>query len=393
MNKSETHERMFEVAFGSFDDKDIILETDRYLVSVNSRGNKRIISKEGDFNFYFNKKTGLTIKYGETIKDDPAYNPFGNEIADIEAVKSCEGIRNFEGKRQPCEFCYKGMHSGDSYMKFETFKKIFDKLNSPKTMTQIAFGVDASCTVNPDIWKIFDYCNENDVTPNLTVADIDENTARNIVSRAGACAVSYYPLRDENRCFDSIALLSKAKKKLNKPDFKINIHALVAKETYKHLFSLIDKSSVDERLKDLNAIVFLSLKQKGRGRYFNPISQDEFTLLVNTCFEKKISFGMDSCGANKFLNAIKDRPDFEMLNNMVESCESTLYSLYIDCDGKFYPCSFMEKEGDWAEGIDILGIIDFVCDVWYAPKVVEWRNHAIEAINCNGCNKCPYYNI
>ena len=98
-----------EHMFGVFEDKDLILEGNSYLVSVNSRGNKRIISKDGDFNFYFNKKTGLTIKYGETIEDDPAYNPFGNEIADIEIVKSCEGIRNSEGKRQPCQFCYKSM--------------------------------------------------------------------------------------------------------------------------------------------------------------------------------------------------------------------------------------------------------------------------------------------
>lgn len=368
-------------------------EFENYSVQLTKNGDKFIQSKDGEFHFLFRKSDGFTMKWGKTSNDDPAYNPFGNEIADIEIVKSCEGIRNADGKRQPCEFCYKGMHKGEAYMKFETFKQIFDVLNQPKTMTQIAFGVDASCAVNPDIWRIFDYCNENGITPNLTVADIDENTARNIVMRAGACAVSYYPLRDENRCFDSIALLNNAKKELNKPNFSINIHALVANETYKHLFDLIDKVKTEKRLDGLNAIVFLSLKQKGRGVHFNPISQTDFTNLVNTCFEKGISFGMDSCGATKFLKAIKHRPDFDRLNSMVESCESTLYSMYIDCDGIFYPCSFMEREGDWVKGIDMLEVKDFVKQVWFADKVLEWRDSAIKTINCNGCNKCPYYNV
>ena len=103
--------------------------------------------------------------------------------------------------------CYKSNQPNGSYMPFDTFKVVFDKMNQPRTMTQIAFGVDAECVTNPDVWRIMDYCNENGVTPNVTVADISKETAENIVRRCGACAVSCYE-RNRNCCYDSIKLLT-----------------------------------------------------------------------------------------------------------------------------------------------------------------------------------------
>ena len=41
--------------------------------------------------------------------------------------------------KKMCSFCYKNNTSTGSYMSFEDFKKIFDKL--PRALTQIAFGI------------------------------------------------------------------------------------------------------------------------------------------------------------------------------------------------------------------------------------------------------------
>ena len=139
--------------------------------------------------------------------------------------------------------------------------------------------------------------------------------------------------------------------------------------------------------------MFLSLKQKGRGETFNKITNEQFKKIIDTCFENNIAFGMDSCSAPKFLNAIKERKNKKELEIFVESCESTLYSCYIDANGIFYPCSFMEKEGDWKTGIDMTKINNFVVDVWNEKRVVEWRNKSIETINCYGCNQCPFYDV
>ena len=172
-----------------------IVNNERYEVYQNECGDRYIHGKNNEFNMYFRKSDGFTAKWGKTFDDDPAFNPFGNEIADIEITKACRGIRNKkDGKRVPCPCCYKSNSSKGTYMNFETFKKIFDTMNVSKTMTQIAFGVDAEASeeLNPDIWKIFEYTKNNNVTPNVTVADITPYTAEKIVSLCGACAVSVY---------------------------------------------------------------------------------------------------------------------------------------------------------------------------------------------------------
>lgn len=373
-----------------------IYNFEKYYVYFDEDKNRYIQAKDNSFHLLFNKKSGQTFKWGKTYQEDPICCPFGNEIADIEITKACRGIRKNDNddSRTVCKWCYKKNLPTGSYMNFETFKNIFDKLNVSKTMTQIAFGVDAeaSSELNPDIWKIFDYCNHNSVTPNITVADITKETAEKLVSKCGAIAVSYYGLINKNRCYDSVKLLVEESKKINKK-MAINIHCLLSQETYDSVFELIEDIQNDDRLNGLNAVVFLSLKQKGRGVDFNKLSNEQFKKIIDTCFENNISFGMDSCSCPKFLNSIKDRKDRKQLETFTESCESCLYSLFIDANGMFYPCSFMEKEGDWSTGINMNEINDFVNDVWYDKRVVEWRNRSMETINCNGCNQCPFYDV
>lgn len=372
-----------------------VINTNEYVIYENNEGNRYIHAKNNEFNMFFRKSDGFTAKWGKTFEDDPSYNPFGNEIADIEITKACRGIRNSkDGKRSPCAFCYKSNSANGTYMNFETFKKIFDKLNESKTMTQIAFGVDAEASedLNPDIWKIFEYTKNNGVTPNVTVADITPYTAEKIVSFCGACAVSAYQY-NKNCCYDTIKLLLDEAKRQNKKDFAVNIHIMISKETLSFVHEVIEDYQKDERIKGMNAIVFLSLKQKGRGEYFNKISENEFKDLVDICFKNNIKFGMDSCSANKFLKSIEEREDFDVLSSYVENCEKLLYSLYINDEGKLFPCSFMEKEGEWENGIDMLKINNFVKDVWYSDLVKKDREISLHCINCNGCNSCSYYDV
>lgn len=378
-----------------------VVDTETYEVFEKNSGDRYVHGKDNQFNLYFRKNDGFTVKWGKTFDDDPAFNPYGNEIADIEITKKCRGIRIFDennsekkGKRVPCAFCYKSSSNSGTYMNFNTFKKIFDVLNTGKTMTQIAFGVDAEASeeLNPDIWKIFEYTKNNGVTPNVTVADITPYTAEKIVSLCGACAVSAYQ-SNKNCCYDSIRLILDEAKKQGKENFAVNIHLMISKETLPFVYEVINDYQTDKRLEGMNAIVFLSLKQKGRGEFFNKVSEEEFKSVVDLCFEKNVRFGMDSCSANKFLKAIENKENFTELSSMVENCESTLYSLYINAYGKFFPCSFMEKEGDWKDGIDMCKVENFLEEVWYAEPTKKYRASSLKCIECNGCNSCPYYDV
>ena len=298
--------------------------------------------------------------------------------------------------------CYKSNQPNGSYMPFDTFKVVFDKMNQPRTMTQIAFGVDAECVTNPDVWRIMDYCNENGVTPNVTVADISKETAENIVRRCGACAVSCYE-RNRNCCYDSIKLLTDEAKRQGRDSFKVNMHLLVSHETEKFVFEVLNDRLNDERLKDMGAIVLLSLKQKGRGKVFRKMDDEVYRKVIFFLQDNHISYGSDSCGANRLMASLKEYykdkengdEQYKRVLGCISPCESLMESIYINVSGEVFPCSFMEGEDNWKEGIDLKNdkCRNFTTQVWNHPRVLEWRQNALRCINCNGCNQCPHYEI
>ena len=379
-----------------------IYDFPQHRVAVAENGDRFIAAKDKKFHMNFRQSDGYTEKWGEKIEDDPTHCPWGNEIADIEVTTSCNGIRDKDGNRAPCAFCYKSNTPNGKYMTFDMFKVIFDKMNRPKTMTQIAFGVDAECKTNPDIWRIMDYARENGVMPNVTVADIDQQVAENIVSRCGACAVSCYQ-RDKNRCYDSIELLVDEAKRQGRDRFSVNMHLLVSHETEGFVFEVMNDRLNDPRLKDMGAIVLLSMKQKGRGKAFRKMDDEVYKKVIFFLQDHGIFYGSDSCGANRLMTSLKSyydgKPDgdklYQMALSSIEPCESTLYSFYVNVEGKAFPCSFMEGEDGWEEGIDLTDekYKNFTTQVWNHPRILEWRQNAIRCINCNGCNQCPHYEI
>ena len=385
---------------------------DQYTVLVSDNGNRVVKAKDGSFNMMFRKSDGLTAKWGRTMDDDPTHCPWGNEIADIEIATACRGIRGIDkatGKtsvndcdRRVCDFCYKSNQPNGSYMSFDTFKAVFDKMNQPKTMTQIALGVDAECRTNPDVWKIMDYCNENDVTPNVTVADIDNETAENIVKRCGACAVSCYE-RNKNCCYDSIKLLTDEAKRQGRDWFKVNMHLLVSHETERFVFEVLNDRLNDDRLKGMGAIVLLSLKQKGRGKAFSKMDDEVYRKVIFFLQDNNIPYGSDSCGANRLMASLKEyykdkengEEQYKRVLNCVEPCESTKFSIFVNVKGEVFPCSFMEKEQGWEKGINLTDdkYKNYTTQVWNHPRVLEWRQNSLRCIDCNGCNQCPHYEI
>ena len=195
---------------------------------------KKVQSK--DYNYIFNKETGFFARWGKTKEDDPQMAP-SPEILDIEITTKCDGVG---GKL--CPFCYKSNTPNGKNMSFETFKKMIDKFpiymqrtciaeDNGKTtkrfvfsmpaeineendkkmeaeieakglrivgyvqkpvhfLNQVAFGADSKAKSNPDLWKMMDYCRTNGIIPNITVAEINDETADKLVEKCGAVAVS-----------------------------------------------------------------------------------------------------------------------------------------------------------------------------------------------------------
>jgi radical SAM protein with 4Fe4S-binding SPASM domain len=265
-------------------------------------------------------------------------------------------------------------------MEYHTFVELFKKF--PSTLTQIAFGI-GDISANIDLFPIMQYCRDNKIVPNITIngEGLTDDYADKLAHYCGAVAVSYY---GDDICFNAVQKLTSLGMK------QINIHALLCEETYDNCFQLMRKAKTDERLKDLNAIVFLWLKPKGDRNVFHKLtSLEKYKRLVNYGLDNNQRIGFDSCSANAFLKAISTRKfsERQRLSQLVEPCESTLFSYYIDVDGVGYPCSFC---GDLPEykGINVLKARNFLHDVWNAPETKRFREK-----NLNNCRNCVAYNL
>lgn len=346
------------------------------------------LCRSEDYNFNFNKKTGLFMRWGKTPEDDPEYSPFGPEIADIEVTTICNGVTGKDGKASVCKFCYKSNTPAGINMSLEDFKKVFHNL--PRTITQIAFGADSHATSNPDLFKMMEYCRNNDynyVVPNITVAEISDETADKLASLCGAVACSRYANKDV--CYDTV------KKLTDRGMTQCNIHIMVSDETYDNIMETLQDRLIDPRLSKMNAIVLLSLKQKGRGSTFTSLSLEKFKKIIDFALENNIAIGFDSCSAYKFLQAVKDHKNYKQYEMCAEPCEATMFSSYCNAEGKFFPCSFTEDTTGWKDGLDLKNCKDFFKDIWFHPRTVAFREKLLKTskTNCIGCRECPIFKV
>jgi len=277
--------------------------------------------------------------------------------------------------------CYKSNIAKGENMNLLTFKKVFEKL--PSSICQIAFGI-GSLDSNPDLFEILSYTKSKGIIPNITISGtgLKQKHVTELSKHCGAVAVSNY---NKDVCYNSVEKLSETK-------LQCNIHQLLSEETYPQCLSLIEDTKTDKRLKKLNSIVFLSLKRMGRGKNYTPVTDmKKFKAL----FSNLTKVGFDSCSAPLVFKAMEKAPNFRQIKAMIEPCESLLFSGYISVDAKFYPCSFLEKIGDWEEGIDILKTENFTADVWNSPKAKAWRDKLlVNKCKCKLkpiCRTCPQY--
>ena len=175
---------------------------------------------------------------------------------------------------------------------------------------------------------------------------------------------------------------------------QVNIHIMISNETFDQVMETLNDKLTDSRLAKLNAIVLLSLRKKGRGVGHTPLSQEKFNEVVNFAMSKSVPIGFDSCSAMKFLKAIENHPNKVQLEQMVEPCESSCFSSYINVDGKYFPCSFMEdSHPEWKDemGLDVVNCKDFLTDIWNSVKNEDFRR---KVINCRDKNiSCNFFKV
>jgi len=333
------------------------------------------------YKYIFDKTNGNFTRWGKTYEEDPEFSPVGPEIADIEiSINGCPNA---------CSFCYKSnTNQPATNMSLDTFKGIINKY--PKTLTQVAFGITGIQT-NPDFIPMMEYCREIGIVPNFTLSGIDltDELAEKCAGIVGALAVSAYQ-KDKDTCYNTV------KRFTDLGVTQTNIHLMVSKQTLPFVYEVLTDRLNDDRLKDMNAIVFLGVKPKGRAANgYEPISTKEYRKLIDFCFANHLAVGFDSCSAGKFEAAVKDMdlPEAhkKRLIQHSESCESSLFSSYINTLGEYWHCSFAEEECGQNK-VSVLEADDFVSDVWYSDAVMKFREESIGSMK-DGCRYCTIFDL
>lgn len=333
------------------------------------------------YHCFFDKLTGLNLRFGKTINDDPICCELGPEILDLEISKNgCVPVKG----SQNCSYCYKcNTNNKPTNMSFDTFKTILSKF--PINLSQIAFGITGLQT-NPDLPKMMQYCRQIGIIPNLTTvgADMSDNIKDIICKYAGACAVSCYT-GAKQLCYKTIKELYKyAKDKYNR-EFHINMHILISNDNREHLFDVL-KDIANNKVIGLKSIVFLRIKPCGRAKNIDcTISKKYYKEIITYCLNHNISFGFDSCSAIIVSNILKDLNKIE-LAKYCEPCESSKLSSYINVNCEYWSCSFAENT-NFIKPINVLRY-NTINEWWNSEQINKIRFY-----NKSASVSCPIYNL
>ena len=342
---------------------------------------KLTFCEDHSYNCFFSKTTGLNIRFGKEVEEDAEYCELGPEILDLEiSVGGCPPVSGSSN----CKYCYKNnTNRAPENMSFETFKKIVDSF--PINLSQIAFGITGLKT-NPDLPKMFSYCREIGIIPNVTTVgvDMDDEILDVLCKKCGAVAVSCYTGAKE-LCYKTIKQIHDyAKSKYNR-DMNVNMHIVVSKDNMPHVRDVL-KDIADKKVDGLKSIVLLRIKPCGRAKHMDcTVTKDMYKELVTFCLSNNISFGFDSCSATPVMEVLKELGKDELCG-CCEPCESSKLSSYISVNGEYWSCSFAER----TNFIKPINVLDYksAIDWWNSDEVKKVRFCKNPA-----CKSCPIYNL
>lgn len=387
------------------------------------------------FNLYYNKENGYAERWGKSKKDedDPVFSELGPTIMDIELCKDVHPSEEhkyidelkIENKTclGKCKFCYKAnaFTKYSHYMSLVKFKQILMQLANthvkigdqliffndeievdgvkmkaidyPKInwetdicncapLLQLAFGI-TNLTTNPELLQICAFANKMGITPNVTCHGKDEVSdefLKALCNMCGSIAVSKY---DKDKTYNFIERLQYS------GATQINMHLLVAEETYDDIIETFKDIKNDKRLHYLSSVVLLFLKKRNRGVGFHTISDEKAMQMFKTALDNDIKFGFDICCSHRFTSFIK-KYENKLMNTptVYDYCDSGRFSGYVNTLGEYCPCSFIEDNGMWLNGPNVLKCKNFIDDIWNGDKQNLYRS-----ILLGKDNSCIYYDV
>jgi len=389
-----------------------------------------------DFNYFFNKETGESEKWGRTKnnEDDPIHSDLGPIDVDLELCKDVnnndldkyKGEILLEGKQclGKCPWCYKcnGVYKYTHVMTFIKYKEALLKLCNTHVrienqlyycfdeisykgkkiraidypeldfehdicnctpLTQVAL-VNTNLTTNVELLRICEFTRQMGVVPDITCHakdDLSDEFLMRLCSLCGNVAVSIY---DKEKTYNLIQRLHYCGARQS------DIDLFLSDETFQTAINTCKDFLTDGRLKYLNSIIFLLLKQQGRGKNFHKITDEHYKELLDFAINNHIIFSTDPCQYNRIRNYYLKYKNNEIKEFDVnfEKCDANRFSCYINTLGDYYPCPFMEGQSKWIDPPNIFKCHNFINECWNGQKSDMFN---IEMLTNNF--ECPTYDL
>lgn len=325
-----------------------------------------------EYNFFGDTDTGLTMRWGSTIKSNPWYAPWP-ELADISISNHCT---------KGCEFCYKDSTDNESFMSLQEYEYVLSSLQSEQwgNVFQVALG-GGEPLEHPEFIEILNITKAKGIVANFTTngIHIDKKVAESIKNKVGAVAISISKAEEIN--YDKIKLLTDE-------GIKTNIHFVLDNESLQDAIDILE-GKYNEMLQKVNGVIFLTYKPKGRASLDKCLKMDtqleKFIKLIDKN-RASVRIGFDACFVPLLMSNTKVNVDY------IDSCECGFFSVYIDEKMNVKPCSFANDDRFSYN----LNKYDFQ-NIWtnkyevYRKDIMKnnCKNDCENKDNCRG--KCAYY--
>lgn len=326
----------------------------------------------GDYHFLADAKTGVTMRWGKTLQDNPLFAPVP-ELADISISNHCT---------KGCDFCYRNSGDNQEWMSVEDYCHVLNSMCHPQygNVFQVALG-GGEPLEHPDFLRIIDETVSRGIVPNFTTngLHLTEDISKSIKEKVGAVALSTTSICELNQ--DNVDMLYYY-------GIETNIHYVLSTGNIEEAID-IAKGRFNKQLEKINAVIFLTYKPAGRGGFNGVLKRGEsLDYFVKVIGEKGIvrpKLGFDAC----FVPMLFSRK--VVGKSLVDCCEGGFFSVYVDHQKNVSPCSF-------SGGKDSYSLEEFgFYDIWM-NKFEPFRNrqeNRCSNVACPGhsmCRgRCPYY--
>jgi radical SAM protein with 4Fe4S-binding SPASM domain len=332
-----------------------------------------LIRRNSDsYNFIGDTETGVTMRWGASLDQDPVLAPWP-ELADISISNHCS---------KNCNFCYRDSNPDNSFISIADYESTLDSLTSPHwgSVFQVALG-GGEPLEHPEFLEIIQRTWDRGIVANFTTngLGVTKTLAAGLAEKVGAVAISVSNIEELHA--DRVKILTDA-------GIKTNLHFILDSNSIDQATELLE-GRFNHLLDDVNAVIFLTFKPKGRGTESRCLksgtSLDRFVARIdsNSC---SAHIGFDAC----FVPILMRRTEVDV--DYVDSCECAFFSVYIDEQMNVKPCSFATGNRD------SFNLRQYSMEEIWTQRLSDYRKRLLDhscgedcehSPSCHG--KCAYF--